>query len=220
MSMWIMLQGAVVNVRGLTSSRKQGQVVRLVGNNSFALLTEVKNKCHLPGPWLEFFSNCNGVGGAAVLLHTSTFPHATLLHVSEHAVAVQANKTVFISLYIPCRATWADIDYVLDWIPDPSVNCIIGGDWNRFAQNERWIKALSQRGLHLCPCPTAFTRICPYSGKVSFLDRVATTVSASNVWRPLHFRTIWLFLCMLGPRRWTPQGFPGKCSRTRSSWMS
>ena len=47
-----------------------------------------------------------------------------------------------------------------------------------FARDPRWIGALDQRGLHLCPCPSTFTRICPSTGKVSMLDRVATN---SNV---------------------------------------
>ena len=41
-SMRIMLQGMIINMRGLMSSHKHGQVVRLVGNHSFALHTGVE----------------------------------------------------------------------------------------------------------------------------------------------------------------------------------
>ena len=160
-------------MRGLTSPHKQKQVLQLVGNHHFAFLTEVKNQCHLSGAWHEFHSDCHGAGGATILLNTTTFPHATLLHTSEHAVAVQANDTVFISLYIPCHARWADAAYVLDWIPVPPLKCIIGGDWNSFATDPRWLEALGSRGLLLCPCPSPFTRM-SYTGQTSLLDRVAS----------------------------------------------
>ena len=161
-------------LRGITSPHKQKQVLQLVGNHHFAFLTEVKNQCHLPGAWHEFHSDCHGAGGATILLNTTTFPHATLLHTSEHAVAVQANDTVFISLYIPCHARWADAAYVLDWIPVPPLKCIIGGDWNSFATDPRWLEALGSRGLLLCPCPSPFTRM-SNTGQTSLLDRVAQT---------------------------------------------
>ena len=37
--MRIMLQGKIINMRGLTSSCKQGQVVRMFGTHSFAFHT-------------------------------------------------------------------------------------------------------------------------------------------------------------------------------------
>ena len=92
-----------------------------------------------------------------------------------HAVAVEADNTVFIALYVPCGANIHDTSFILPWIPCSPKKCIIGGDWNRLATKTQWLQMLEERGLHVCSNPLPFTRVQPDGRPGATLDRVAAS---------------------------------------------
>ena len=60
-----------------------------------------------------------------------------------HAVAVEADNTVFIALYVPCGANIHDMtwqEFVLMWRPCPHNKSVMGGDWNSIATKTRWLQ--------------------------------------------------------------------------------
>ena len=170
-----MSKGICANVRGLTSPSRQVWITNQLAGNKFGLLTEIKNKFSLGNNWSTFCSDCRGSGGAAVCLCKRSYPHPELLYRSTHAVAVEADNTVFIALYVPCGANIHDTSFILPWIPCSPKKCIIGGDWNRLATKTQWLQMLEERGLHVCKNPLPFTRVQPDGRPGATLDRVAAS---------------------------------------------
>ena len=141
--------------------------------------------------WHCFSSECDGQGGAAILLQKDVFEKAELVGVAEHAVAVRSNGIVFISVYVPVnidRGSFQGLcETILGWVPKAQqrVGCIMGGDWNRHADDRRWAKRLRDHQLHICTCPVPFTFVRANQSKgtclMSSLDRVATNMASAQI---------------------------------------